>query len=168
MGLLDRFRKPPNPTEGWVRERTVALELDLDANTINGVGLGDSLRGLSFLGPAYADWRSPSCFEFRELGLVVETDTPGGETIDNFVVVTIPDWLFPEFQPYRGVIRFAGSDLSGESLRRVSDVISVFGKPVRQDDDDDETVLFYELGTVGREIELTSKGYIKTFRIYRM
>ena len=46
-------------------------------------------------------------------------------------------------------------------------VVRTFGDPAKVDRDAVETVLSYELGPIGREIELTPDERVKTFRIYR-
>jgi hypothetical protein len=167
MGLLDRFRRAKNLTREWVGDPAIQLELDFDRDTLNGTGLGGWIRGLSFLGPGHVD-RTGSRYEFRDRGIVLETKTCGGEEIESIFVVPIPDVYFPKLAPYSGAVRVGGRAVSLSELVGEADVVAAFGEPTRRDRDDQETVLFYELGPVERQIELTPEGRIKTLALFAL
>jgi hypothetical protein len=165
MGLLDRFRRARNLTRDWVADPGIQLELDFDRNTLNATGPGGWIHGLSFLGPGRVD-RTGSRYEFGDRGIVVETKTCGGEEIESIFAVPIPDVYFPNIAPYSGVVRAAGRIVSLSQLVGEVAVVAAFGEPTRRDHDDQETVLFYELGAVERQIELTPEGRVKTLALF--
>ena len=68
--------------------------------------------------------------------------------------------------PYTGEVRVSGEPVDGGWISREADVVRAFGEPTRRDEDEEETVLFYELGSIERQLELTPEGRIKTIAIF--
>lgn len=152
----------PNPTQGWTRDETRALVLDLDASSLSGVALGAAFTDLAFLGPAHRSKPDAERWEFRPLGVAAEVEDT---RISAFYVVPIPDEYF-EVEPYAGVVVIGGARVPIAWISREREARRAFGEPTRRDQDDDETILFYEAGRVERQIELTPEGRIKTIAIF--
>ncbi len=161
-GLLQRLFGSPNPTRGWTRDPSRALELNLDSDSLSGVHLGDSFDHLSFLGPARRSKSDPELWEFVPLGVLAEVSEG---RIEAFFVVPIPEEFFG-VAPYTGAVTKGGQRLPIAQLNRVQAVVQAFGAPARQDVDEEETVLFYYSGGVQRQVELTPQGRIKTIAIF--
>lgn len=162
MSFLRNLLGPRNPTLHWERDPSRPLELDLDSDSLSGVPLGSTFERLEFLGPARRSKSDPELWEFPALGVLVEAHAA---QIVAFFVVPIPDEYF-EVEAYAGGVTIGGRPASIAWLSREEDVVRVFGKPTRRDEDDDETVLFYDQGRVERQIELTPEGRIKTIAIF--
>lgn len=163
MRFLRNLLGSRNPTRGWVRDPARALVLDLDSNSLSGVPLGATFGSLEFLGPARRSKSHFESWEFSRLGVVVEVEA---ERIVGVLAVPIPDELFA-VDPYAGSVRLEGRAVSFAWISREQDVVRAFGEPSRRDEDDEETVLFYEGDRVERQIELTPEGRIKTIAIFR-
>ena len=162
MRLLRNLFGSRNPTLGWVRDSSRSLVLDLDSDSLSGVPLGAAFDDLEFLGPAQTSRTNPGLWEFSSLGVVAETEA---DRIVSLFVVPIPDEHFG-VDPYSGVVTLAGRPVQVSWISRESDVIRAFGEPTRRDEDDEETILFYETSSVERQIELTPEGRIKTIAIF--
>jgi hypothetical protein len=168
MGFIDRFRRPPNPTQAWRPDSRRPLTVDLDANTVCGVPLGARFDELSFLGPAHVDRHAPGTFQFRSVGLQVDTETIEGTEIDAFSVIVIAEGFYPGYDRFRGTIVYQGAPVREMSLRSEDAIVRTFGQPVNIDRHPEEIVLYYEFGEIGREIWLTSDERIRTVRLYRL
>jgi len=160
--FLSRLLGRPNPTQGWVRDRSRALKLDLDRDCLSDVRLGSPFAHLAFLGPARRSRSDAELWEFPSLGVAAEVDD---DRIVAFYVVPIPDEYF-EFEPYNGAVAIRGRPVPIAELAGEQDVVRAFGAPANRDADPEEIVLFYEKGTVERQIELTPEGRIKTIAIF--
>lgn len=160
--LLQRLFGSPNPTRGWTRDPSRALELNLDSASLAGVHLGDRFDHLRFLGPARRSTSDPELWEFVPLGVLAEASDG---RIESFFVVPIPDEYFG-VEPYTGTVTKGGQLVPIAQLEGVQAVAQAFGAPARQDADDEETILFYDRGGVQCEIELTPQGRIKTIAIF--
>jgi len=162
MRFLRDLLGPRNPTLGWVRDPSRPLVLDLETNSLSGVPLGAAFDSLEFLGPAQRS-KHGQLWEFSNLGVVAEEEST---RIGSLFVVPIPDENFG-VDPYTGVVAIGSQPVPISWIAREDDVIRVFGKPTRRDEDSEETILFYEVGgRVVREIELTPEARIKTIAIY--
>jgi hypothetical protein len=162
MRFLRNLLGPRNPTLGWVRDPARSLELDLDSDSFSGVPLGTAFDDLEFLGPAQRSKSDPELWEFSPLGVVAEVHAA---EIVGFFVVPIPDEHFG-VEPYTGVVAIGGRPVPIAWISREQDVTQAFGKPTRRDEDHEETIFFYDIGRVERQIELTPEGRIKTIAIF--
>jgi len=162
LGLLQRLFGSPNPTRGWTRDPSRALELNLDSDSLSGVRLGDSFDHLGFLGPARRSTSDPELWEFVLPGVLAEASDG---RIESLFVVPIPDEHFG-VEPYTGTVTKGGQRVPIAQLEGVQEVVRAFGAPARQDADDEEMILFYDAGGVQRQIELTPQGRIKTIAIF--
>ena len=162
MGFLRNWLGSRNPTREWGHDPHRRLELDLDANALSGVPLGAAFERLEFLGPAQRSRSNPDLWEFSPLGVAAEAED--GRLVALFVL-PIPDEHF-RVEPYTGTVSIGGRPVPVSWLSRERDVVRAFGEPTRRDEDDVETVLFYELGRVEWQIELTPEGRIKTIAVF--
>jgi len=153
---------PRNPTLGWTRDPSRAMALDLDSASLSGVRLGSAFDDLEFLGPAQRSKSDQELWEFSPLGVVAEVHAA---QVVGFFVVPIPDEHFG-VEPYTGVVAIGGRSVPIAWISRERDVTQAFGEPTRRDEDQEETVLFYDIGHVERQIELTPAGRIKTIAIF--
>lgn len=162
MRFLRDLLGPPNPTRSWARDASRSLELNLESASLSGVTLGSPFASLEFLGPARRSKSDPELWEFSSLGVAAEVQ---GSQIVAFFVVPIPDEHF-QLEPYTGLVAIGGRRVTMDRISREKDVTRAFGEPTRRDEDDEETVLFYDVGRVERQIELTPEGRIKTIAIF--
>ena len=162
MRFLRNLLGARNPTLGWARDPSRSIELDLDSDSLSGVPLGSAFDSLEFLGPAQRSKSDQELWEFLPLGVVAEVH---GAQIVGFFVVPIPNEHFG-VEPYTGVVAIGGHPVPIAWISREQDVTQAFGEPTRRDEDQEETVLFYDIGRVERQIELTPEGRIKTIAIF--
>jgi hypothetical protein len=157
MGLFDLFRSK-NPTRDWQRSADLRLTFDLDAATLNGIGFGEPLAKVSFLGPA--EDRSNlhfGEFGYFSLGLVVGCHNDQN-VLDTFELVN-KDSGSPHYQAFAGDCRFGGASLRLASLTQAL-LRNRLGEPYCKDEDEDETILFYELPGLEWQVELAPAGTI--------
>ena len=144
---MSYFLGPKNPTMDWQRAADLRLTFDLEGSTLNGVGFGEPLNRLSFLGPL-EDRSGLTLGEYRFFSLGLSVDCYNEQdTIDCFEIVQ-KDQDMPEFQPFAGVCRCKGENLDLGQLTEES-FVGTFGPPFWKDVDDEEIILFYEFP--GRE-----------------
>ncbi|HEX5104886.1 MAG TPA: hypothetical protein VFV87_13795 [Pirellulaceae bacterium] len=125
-----------NPTRKWRSDPSRLLVLDLDQHQLCGVGIGDSVATLAFLGPA-TGWSGRLQFPNHGLAIVEEgtvaelhfffghTGEPAGGT-------------------FRGEIRHLGAAIPPLTSHTENDIVGRFGPPYWRDADGSETILFYE------------------------
>ena len=111
------FSRAEDPTMVWQRAADLRLTFDLEGSKLNGVGFGEPLNRLSFLGPL-EDRSGLTLGEYRFFSLGLSVDCYNEQdTIDCFEIVQ-KDQDMPEFQPFAGVCRSKGENLiSGDSPR---------------------------------------------------
>ena len=142
MGLRDLLFGTPDPTQSWIANPTVSLELDLDRHMLGGVRLGEPVERISGLGPPdNLKATRDGCCEYKALGLQVGFD---GGRIDSFQLVFAEAEYLSGYTPFAGPIRHHGQALALDSNTTLDDFMARFGEPYWRDDDDDETILFYE------------------------
>lgn len=155
MSLLDRLRRRRNPTADWREDRSVRLIADLDRFELSGVGFGDPLARLSFLGP------SESAFlDFHRKGLQVDvTDA----RLDGFTLALgagafLGGSSSHPVRPFVGTLRIKGRELRPEELRTETDLVALWGSPFCRNEDDDEILLFFEFADGEIQVESTRQG----------
>jgi hypothetical protein len=156
MGLFDFLFRSKNPTRDWVRPPGLRLTFDLDSSTLNGVGFGEPLASVSFLGPA-EDRRNLHYGEYGyySLGLVVESHNEQN-TLDSFDLVN-KDPNFPRYESFGGDCLFRGSSLKLSRLTQAF-LHEQLGQPFSKDEDDDEVILFYEFPNLEWQVEFAPDG----------
>jgi hypothetical protein len=147
-------------THTWKKDPSVPLIVDFDTHQLSGVGIGDAIQKLAFLGPARNDDAAGSWYVFRESGIAVGAD----EGITYFCVHLLPD---PDegIEAFPGALRYHGELLSRRNLAFEVDVRRTFGEPYWRKQDEDEILLFYEFGAVEWQIELTLEQKTKVVAI---
>lgn len=154
--MFESFFKPKNRTKNWQRPDDLQLVFDLEAGSLNGVRLGDSLEAVSFLGPV----EDRSGLKYQEynyfsLGLCVCCGDDEN-TIDGFDVIQKDRWS-PQERPYPGQFRYQGANHPIAQLTE-SNFVNDFGSPYWRDQDKDEIILFYEFPTVEWQVEFNLDG----------
>jgi hypothetical protein len=147
---------PKDPTKDWQRPSSLRLSFDLACGELNGVGLGQPLDLLSFLGPV-EDRRGLSTGEYRygSLGLSVGCHNEA-RIIDCFDIVQ-KDPYSPQYRPFSGSCHHQGVILD---LGRLTDdaFTKAFGSPFWRDTDQDEIILFYEFPNREWQVEFALDG----------
>lgn len=159
MAFRDRFRRElRSPTRRWVEDRSVSLMVDLDAVTLCGVGVGDGVDRLQFLGPAIEEYAFPA------KGLVLNV---ADGRLDGFCVALseAATDLFPAsvetISAFRGSVRAKGREWHPHELARQSDFQELWGEPYWHDIDTHEVLLFFEFRDREIQVELTLAGRAK-------
>jgi hypothetical protein len=157
-GELARFLFPPeDKTAHWQRVAGLQLDFDLPRARLNGVGLGDRLEKLLFLGRR-EDREDAASREYCYFSLGLEVDCLGdGETIDGFELVQ-KDLYSPKWQPFCGACHYCGREIVLARLNEQS-LVEQFGPPYWRDEDEDEILLFYEFSpNIEWQVELSLDG----------
>jgi hypothetical protein len=136
----------------------VPLVIDLDRHQLSGVGIGDPVERLSFLGPAVVGVG----FEFREKGVIVSPTSV--DQLWEFSAILTPVGR-EHVLPFAGSFQFRGNRLALTPSTREADLLRLFGPPYWRDQDDDEVILFYEHGPVEWQLELSPDGALQAVTI---
>lgn len=156
-----------NPTRHWHADPAWALSLDLDEHRLCGVGIGEPMESLAFLGPA-ASWSYE--WEFPHHGITLLEDDHG---LAEFAVYFVRQPAFTrtsrQFRPFLGSIAYRGTSLELSAEHDEARVLSLFGEPYWRDADEEETILFYEFDTRAGErewqIEFDAAGRLRCLSI---
>ena len=130
----------------------VELVADFDAFTLNGVGFGESVEGLPFLGPGPTDSHA-----FPGQGLSVDVTE---NKLDGFLVALgakafISGCKPGDVQPFVGTIRMGGRAWYPRELTHERHFTEVFGEPYWRDVDDEEVLLFFEFARGELQVEVS-------------
>lgn len=152
MSFLKRlFGRRENPSQHWRRDAAIDLVLDIDTRQLSGVGLGDSIERLAFLGPGQMP---PHMHGVRFPDHGVYFDYTNNE-IDCIGVCLADTFDSLATTPFTGDLRWRGQLHDPSLLASEQAVFEVFGSPTRREDEDnDEIVLFYELPQAEWQIEI--------------
>ena len=155
MGIIDTVRGWANPLWLWREDPSIPLVLDLDAHQLCGVGIGDSLERLSFLGRGKLH---SSLAVFPDKGLAIGCSQ---ELRIEEISVFVGHQAEPAGGAFSGTFRHHKSPcpLSRETTER--DLRQAFGEPYWRNQDDDETILFYEWRSCEWQVELAADGCLK-------
>ncbi len=145
MGFFRSLLNWFNPTRDWEEDLIAPIVLDLDHHLFCGVGIGEPIEKLSFLGPGQVTslgiaWPRKGVAVANGNGLIDEmsfffghvAEQRGGQFVGTF--------------HYRSGAVTLSRDFSEENA------LCLFGQPYWRDQDQDESILFYELGD--RELQL--------------
>lgn len=138
------------------REEKVLLVADLDRFELNGVGFGEPVEELRFLGPS-----ASGAFDYPAKGLQLDVDSAG--RLDGLALAlrrgAYLDQASPErVREFSGRIRVRGRDWAPNELNGESDFVVAWGQPYWRDTDEDETLVFFEFGRCEVQVELTLDG----------
>jgi len=155
MSILDAFRSR-SATAEWREDLGFLLVADLERFELNGVGFGEDVEGLSFLGPSESKW-----FDYPRKGLQLDADSKG--RLEG-LVLALRDGVYlgrvePErVQRFTGRIRMNGREWEPAELRDESDFVAAWGEPYWRDEDEEEVILFFEFDQGEVQVELTLEG----------
>ena len=155
--FLDLFRGPQDPSCDWQRTPGLQLEFDLDTGKLNTAQLSDDYAALSFLGPS-EDRRAASNGEFNyyTLGFIADCDGDW-DLAEMRVVFRYQDE--PKFRPYAGRILYRGREVELANATEQS-FRAQFGESYWRDQDDHETILFYEFPQLEWQVEFDPRGLL--------
>jgi len=159
--MLEFLFGPKNPTKDWRRDPDLRLTFDLERGTLNGVGLGDSLDRLSFLGPV-EDRTGLRSGEYRYFSLGLFVGCNEGQIADYYIVQR--DRFAPQYRPFAGVCCYRGEHLDLGRLTEEFFVENV-GLPFWRDQDDDEILLFYEFPSREWQVEFALDGTLNVILV---
>ncbi len=155
MSFFDRILRR-SPTSDWLEERSVLLVADLDRFQLNGVGLGEDVERLRFLGPS-----ASRAFDYPAKGLQLDVGASG--SLQAFVMA-LRDGVYLSALPpeqvraFPGRVRMSGRDWAPRELRGESDFVTAWGDPYWRDEDEDEVLLFFEFDRCEVQVELSLEG----------
>jgi hypothetical protein len=157
MGWVRQALNWGNPTQSWIAEPFKLLVLCLDDHQLCGVGIGDRVDSLSFLGPA-ARWSGT--LDFPDHGLSI-LQSQGIDEMTFFFGHPSE----PEAGTFRGTILHRGATVPLSSADDEQTIVRQFGEPYWRDADVDETILFYEFGSHEWQVEFGPDGRLKCLSI---
>lgn len=152
MGFLQRRGGGPDLTQGWRGDPALSLVFDFDRHALCGVSLHGPVDELSKLGPCEVQ-RGGACTWF---GRGLRIDAENGRVTDYLLVWN--DLIERKYAPFAGRCIVGGRPAALGASTSEADITKLFGPPWWRDADDDEILLFYELGPVERQVELTGEG----------
>jgi hypothetical protein len=140
------------------------LVLDLDTFRLAGVGCGDPVAGLRFLGPGCA-CAAAGGWEYPAHGLTLAV--VGGRVLGfSAHVRPLPADVAAGLQPFVGVIRFRGATFDPTRIACEEDVIDRFGVPVVVRELADGTALEYAAGRLAWEVVLSADGRLASVGVF--
>lgn len=130
----------------------------IDQHTLSGVGVGDPLDRLSFLGPG-----KPDCgaLAFKSLGLAVSHR----DGMIHELVVYFGHHQEAEYGSFAGTAHLQGNQIALSSATSESSLRDQLGSPYWRGQDEQEVLLFYEHGQREWQIELATDGRLKCWVI---
>jgi hypothetical protein len=161
VGLLSFLFGRRDPAMDWVADPGLALEVDLTDASLCGVKLGDPIERLSRLGPP--ENAKPSAqggYSYFSRGLEVTAFDDG--RLDSLWFCWANPAL-PRFRSFPGTFVWKGKAVSIDGRTTADQVIQRFGDPYHVEDDEDETILRYELGDIEWELEFDKGAGLRVF-----
>ncbi len=166
MGVREWLPRRADLTAGWIRAPDLRLLLDFHGGSLCGVALGDPVERLAFLGPTDRSAGPEDDLEYLSLGLSV------GYTAGNidFYGLWWQDHLGAGYRRYAGAVLLGGRAVALGPVTPEHEVLEAFGPPYWRDQDDEETILFYEprdaSGRVTeRQVELDDRGALRALLV---
>jgi hypothetical protein len=154
VGLLRSLLAWFNPTQAWEELEGFTLVLDLDKQTLSGVKAGEPLERLSFLGPGQA---TAIGFAWPHKGIDVSGDAARIHELG--VYFGHQDEL--DRGEFAGVLKFRGASLRLSKLSNETDLQHLFGLASDREQDEDESVLYYEHPDGPWQVKLAADGTLK-------
>jgi hypothetical protein len=136
----------------------LTLEFDLDEHALCGVGIGDPLEQLAFLGPGRP---CQSGIAFSQHGIEVSSDF--GLLTELIVYFGHP--AEPQGGKFVGTIRHRRRPLALPPAITEQWARGCLGEPYWRDQDECEVILFYEHGLREWQLEFASDGLLKCWLI---
>jgi hypothetical protein len=163
LRLFDWIRGREHPSELWQSEPGFEILLDLDRHALCRCRIGDPVEWLSGLGPP------EDAAALREKRYVyysrgIEFGEEDAKVVD-FAVFWV-DYLRVGYQPFRGLVTYEGKTVPLDSTTTERTFIKVFSTPYWRDQDQDETILFYEFQQdIEWQVEFTLEDRLKAMRV---
>lgn len=153
--MFSLFRRRRHPSHEWREDRKVQLIVDLDRFELSGVGLGEDIARLSFLGRSESRF-----FDYPSKGLQLDVDdgSLAGFSLALRRDVYLGTQVGGRVQRFAGRIRMKGRDWEPHELRGERDFVEVWGAPYWRDEDEDEILLFFEFPNREITVELSLQG----------
>jgi hypothetical protein len=126
---LRRVFKRHDPTEHWVEDASVPLVVDLDRLTLCGVGLGEPVARLAFLGPQDRRWCHGGRERWSGKGLDIQVDAQ--KRLTGFAVtwLDLEVWLGGNFRAFEGTVVAQGAAVSPGLRTSVKMLSRLIGAP---------------------------------------
>lgn len=164
MGLLDSLAGSRDPTGNWATEPGLSVDFDLEPPSLLGVKLGEPLEKLFRLGPA-ENKETAHQGELRYFSRGVAIEIVKGKCDAFFIVFSQG---LEGYAAFHGTVRFNGSPISLNSATDTAAVIEMFGEPLRREDDEDESVLYFsEENDIEWEVEFSPLGLLRCLTVRR-
>jgi hypothetical protein len=164
MGLLDSLAGSRDPSGNWATEPGLALDFDFEPPTLLGVTLGEPVEKLFRLGPA-ENKETAHEGELRYYSRGVAIEVVKGKCDAFFIVFSQG---LEGYAAFHGAIRFKGTPISMSNATETDMLIDIFGEPLRREDDEDETVLYFsEVNGIDWEIEFSPLGLLRCITVRR-
>ena len=148
-----------NPTRNWPPNGDAVLTLDLDAASLNGIEVGEPLEQLSFLGPD-EDRSSFKSGEFRYYSQGLCVECMGSDDEITAYHILFHDQDETQYQRFRGSLTRAGQPLDLAPLT-VGRCAQALGDYYWIDEDEDESIVFYEFPEREWQLEFDLDGALK-------
>lgn len=146
------------------QEAAPQLVLDLDPFRLCGVGCGEPLAGLAFLGVGCFG-PAPGDVEYPSYGVTVEVS--GGRVRGFRVHVRpTPAEVAAGIHPFAGLIRHRGVVFDPARVASKADVVARFGPPGRIADHPAGRTLAFAAGDLGWELLLSADGRLATVGVH--
>lgn len=164
MGIFDFLRAKPDPTREWIANPSLTLKLNLDEHSLAGIRIGDPFDTISRLGPT----ENPKSIQYEvceycSKGLRVGF---GRGLVDSFEVVFGAATGAEGYSPFVGVCHHRGERVSLGSSTTVAEFIGRFGDPYWRDEDERESLLFYEFGgDIEWQVEFDTQARLQFLQI---
>lgn len=150
--MLDSLFRRGNPTNSWTRSTGLKLSADLTQPTLNGITIGSQIDKLSFFGRSTSNPKTP--LDFHDLGLSIDHENDG--SFSGFQLI-FADSDAESFWEYAGEILVEGSRVE------LGEIEANLCEPywVDNDEDENETIVFYEYPKHEIQIEKSSANKIE-------
>lgn len=165
--LFNKFQNErPNPTGDWPTHSPQTPIIDLEHGSVGPLRFGDALDSAIIFGkPTSFEWHSAtSCsLIYAEAGFQLDFE------LGRFVYAA---WFIgpDEFAPKLESLHYSQPLVNGaiplSSDTTVSRIEAAFGDPASRDDDEEETILFYQKHALIVEFECTPTGTLKRLNIF--
>jgi hypothetical protein len=167
IGIIDRLLgRWRDPTKDWRVEVGASPDFDLSRMAFGSLRLGDPIEAARFLGrPDSFRWKKDGYCELLYARAGFQLDFQGGHLcyVAFFVGVDTYQPTHPTLSLSQPQIR-GGIRLTQRTGRE--ELLRYFGRPVSEDCDSDETILYYLRGGVTMEFELDGSGHLKRWNLY--
>jgi hypothetical protein len=153
MGLFKLFTPKVDPLVSWRAEpgQTTEFDFDFDQHALCGIKPGDPISLLWKVGPSEDKSAEAEGFHnFYSKG--VEVAVEDGKVVS--FVLFFNDEQQKKFLPFKSRCTYRSRTIDLRPGLTESEIKTIFGEPYWCDEDEDETILFYEFGEVEWQVEI--------------